>query len=118
MAKLEIPIEVKFDDFKAVIEEIKNLQTYKLSEDDDMVLVDLDKVADILSSHIEVKRNDAPQKTNADRIRAMSDAMSDDELAKFITSGYYQPHCPVESCPVVEDCEECWLDWLKKEVEE
>lgn len=52
--------------------------------------------------------------TNADRIRAMSD----DELAKFITSGYYQPHCPVGSCPVVEDCEECWLDWLKAEVEE
>lgn len=50
--------------------------------------------------------------TNADRIRAMSD----EELAKFITSEYYQPHCPVGSCPVVEDCEECWLDWLKAEV--
>lgn len=54
------------------------------------------------------------KKTNADRIRNMSD----EELAKFITSGYYQPHCPVGSCPVVEDCEDCWMEWLKKEVEE
>lgn len=59
------------------------------------------------------KRPQQPM-TNADRIRAMSD----EELAKFITSGYYQPHCPVGSCPVVEDCEDCWLRWMKAEVEE
>lgn len=61
--------------------------------------------------------DDVPQEpvkpTNADRMRSMTD----EELAKFITSGYYQPHCPVGSCPVVEDCEDCWLRWLKKEVE-
>lgn len=52
--------------------------------------------------------------TNGAKIRAMTD----EELAKFITSEYYQPHCPVGSCPVVEDCEDCWLRWLKEEVEE
>ena len=56
--------------------------------------------------------------TNADRIRSMTD----EELANFLF--------PLGSCPIVadglpfnesadcaDDCEKCWLDWLKKEVE-
>lgn len=66
-------------------------------------------VAEFGCKHFKPKQT----KTNGDSIRSMMD----EELAKFITSGYYQPHCPVGSCPVVEDCEDCWLRWLKKEVE-
>lgn len=56
--------------------------------------------------------------TNADRIRAMSD----EELAKWLwfKTGKcppfgYCPHPDLEKPCVVEDC---WLDWLKQEVEE
>lgn len=52
-------------------------------------------------------------KTNADKIRNMSD----EELAKWISSRK-------ETCPPIkewkcswESCHECWLDWLKKEAE-
>lgn len=61
---------------------------------------------------------DYERMTNADRIRAMSD----EELANFLF--------PLGSCPVVadglpfnesaecsDDCEKCWLDWLKQEVD-
>lgn len=54
----------------------------------------------------------AKEKTNADRIRAMSD----EELAKWIVGEHFSPHCPVTHCPMVEDCEDCWLSWLKEEV--
>lgn len=55
--KLEIPVKIEFDDVTGIIEEIKGLQTYKLFEDDDMLLVDLDDVADILANHIKAKQN-------------------------------------------------------------
>lgn len=52
--------------------------------------------------------------TNADRIRAMSD----EELAKWISSRK-------ETCPPIKEwkcswksCHECWLEWLKKEVDD
>lgn len=50
--------------------------------------------------------------TNADRIRSMTD----EELAEFITSRHYTPHCPVPQCETDEitDCEQCWLAWLRK----
>lgn len=55
--------------------------------------------------------------THADRIRAFTD----EELARFIVrkiqcpDGYtsvFGPHCVEEN-----GCEECWLEWLKKEAE-
>ena len=57
-------------------------------------------------------------KTNADRIRAMSD----EELCdKFIFGDAVNP-CPdigrTETCYKGKDCRECWLDWLKQEVKE
>ena len=52
------------------------------------------------------------QKTNADKIRAMND----EELAKVMER--------VLGCPVTgdckkmfEDCNDCWLDWLKQPAE-
>ncbi len=61
--------------------------------------------------------------TNADRIRAMSD----EELAVFMTSFWYDG--PKYACPVLMhigedkcyeqlDCRECWLDWLRQEATE
>ena len=53
--------------------------------------------------------------TNADRIRAMTD----EELAHFISEDYYVPHCPISGLCLAEGehegCEECWLIWLKQE---
>jgi len=53
--KLEIPITVEFDGMWEMVNEIKALQTYKLSENDDMLLVDRDDVADILKKHVRAK---------------------------------------------------------------
>ena len=55
-------------------------------------------------------------KTNADKIRAMTD----EELAHFISEDYYVPHCPISGLCLAEGehegCEVCWLNWLKQEV--
>ena len=54
-------------------------------------------------------------RTNADKIRSMSD----EEMAEFITARHYTPHCPVPQCEADEstDCDQCWLNWLRKEAE-
>lgn len=57
------------------------------------------------------------QKTNADRIRAMTD----EELAELMED---KGDCPPIECPhdgegakvTRLDCKACWLDWLKQEV--
>lgn len=60
------------------------------------------------------------KKTNADRIRAMSD----EELTEFFTAEEYDGakyfSCPVlHPCPKPSeaDCRECWLDWLRQKAE-
>ena len=52
--------------------------------------------------------------TNADRIRAMTD----EELAKYMGDVQTWGGCPnhgARNC--TENCADCWLDWLKQEVE-
>ena len=56
--------------------------------------------------------------TNADKIRQMSD----EELAQhlFDVSNYACPpgkEFTTVFCGKYPDCKECWLDWLKQEVE-
>lgn len=53
------------------------------------------------------------QRTNADRIRAMSD----EELAKRLD---YELRCPAsgDCAKMFKDCKACWLDWLQKPAEE
>ena len=56
------------------------------------------------------------KRTNADRIRAMTD----EELAEFITGAAYDfverpGMCDVCDTATVQHCENCWLDWLKQE---
>lgn len=50
--KLNIPIEVVFDDLNSMIDELGKLQKYKFGEGDDMTLVDVCDVADILMRHV------------------------------------------------------------------
>lgn len=52
MAKLEAHITASFDDIREIVDEIKALPTYKIS---DLVLVRLSSVADILSNHVKAK---------------------------------------------------------------
>ena len=51
------------------------------------------------------------QRTNADRIRSMTD----EELAAFMTKGC--DNITIDACKRNHDCAECWLDWLKEEAE-
>ena len=53
--------------------------------------------------------------TNADRIRSMTD----EELARFIFIGCDGRKCVEtdESESIPHQCERCWLDWLKQEVD-
>lgn len=54
--------------------------------------------------------------TNGDRIRAMTD----EELAYWMTHLHEDGHCLNERCQIFQDktCEECVIDWLKLPVEE
>jgi len=66
--------------------------------------------------------DDVPQEpvkpTNADRIRAMSD----EDLAEWRSQKFYVPNCAYMECPERDEkddfsCTDCWLMWLKEEVE-
>ena len=52
---LSVQIKADFDDMKALLEDIGNLQTYKLSEGDDMVLADIEDIKCILAKHVKAK---------------------------------------------------------------
>lgn len=54
--KLNIPIEVVFDDLNSMIDELGKLQKYKFGEGDDMTLVDVCDVADILMRHVKARK--------------------------------------------------------------
>lgn len=53
-------------------------------------------------------------KTNADRIREMSD----EELAKLLESGTFICGRLKDVCEDMTGCEECLLAWLRSQVEE
>lgn len=53
-------------------------------------------------------------KTNADRIRAMTD----EELAKLLSTGTFICEGRKDICENMPGCEECRLAWLKAPVEE
>lgn len=52
MAKLEIPIHVYMGELEEIINELKYLQTYKLFEGSDKVLVNCDDVVKIFANHL------------------------------------------------------------------
>ncbi|MBQ6240892.1 MAG: hypothetical protein IJK56_11130 [Firmicutes bacterium] len=52
MAKLEIPIVVDISEIESLIDEIKHLQTYKLSYGDEQILIDREDVIKIFAAHV------------------------------------------------------------------
>lgn len=52
MAKIEIPIRVYMGEIEEIINELKHLQTYKLFEEDDKVLINRDDVIKIFANHL------------------------------------------------------------------
>lgn len=60
MAKCEIPVRVYFGEIDEIIRELKQLQTYKLFDGAEEVLVEIDEVAGVLAKH--VKATTAEQK--------------------------------------------------------
>lgn len=65
--KLKIPIEVDFDDIQSLFDDINHLQTYKLFEGSDELMVCLEDVADVLVKHIKAK-----EKRQSDHIAEVS----------------------------------------------
>lgn len=55
--KLEIPIIVGFDDLESLLDDLKKLQTYKLFEGDEMVLVNIEDVAKVLMDHVKAQKS-------------------------------------------------------------
>ena len=58
-----------------------------------------------------------PPKTNADRIRNMTD----EELAEWIDNLLDAQGCPpkgIDNCTKFDECDKCWLKWLKEEVKD
>lgn len=55
--KIEFPIKVKveLDGIDEILQELQELQTYKLFETDEMLLVSRADVADILTRHVKAK---------------------------------------------------------------
>lgn len=52
MTKLEIPIHIYMGEFEEIINELKQLQTYKLFDDDDKVLINCDDTVKIFINHL------------------------------------------------------------------
>ena len=81
---------------------------------EDLKLVE--KAANLIAKCIE---EECDIKTNADRIRSMND----EELAHFFASIFEQEsRCPEDAwdrCTYPDnECQDCWLYWLRKEVKE
>lgn len=53
------------------------------------------------------------KKTNADRIRSMTD----EELAKLLDNARVSCGGVMGGRNCMADCRKCWLDWLRQEVE-
>ena len=47
-----ITVKCDFDDIQQIVDEIKELQTYKLFEDDDMILINRAELVKILLKHL------------------------------------------------------------------
>lgn len=52
---INIPVEVNFDSISDILDDLNKLQTYKLYEGSDEILVNKADVADVLARHLEVK---------------------------------------------------------------
>ncbi len=53
--KLHVDVKCDFDDIQQIIDEVKCLQTYKLFEGDDMILINRADLVDILVKHLRTR---------------------------------------------------------------
>lgn len=54
--RIMIPVNVNLEEVEKLISELKRLQTYKLAEGDEKILVDSDDVIKILFNHLKAER--------------------------------------------------------------
>ena len=121
----ESPIKVMMTDeiVKRLHDEIDRevfrvIQRYGISVDKDELIKALQyDRGQYEKGFLDGRRCKPPIRTQADRIRAMTD----EELARFIAYYGCPPNtnncCPKEFAGEDEtDCEACWLKWLKEEV--
>lgn len=99
--KVKIPVEVDLNGIDGIVDEIKCLQKYKLSDDDEMELVSLDDVAEILINHIEAREKSEPQRMRGRWVGTEFDGYADGNPV------YYEWKCSACGC-VVEDEEPTW----------
>ena len=55
---INIPVEVKFDSISDILDDLDKLQTYKLYEGSDEILVNKADVADVLARHLVVQESE------------------------------------------------------------
>ena len=106
---LSVQVKVEFDDMKALLEDIGNLQTYKLFEGDDMVLVNIKDIKDILTKYVKAKEVQ-PERTKGSFIGTEYDGYADGEPV------YYEWKCSECGCVFEDDeptynfCPNCGAD--------
>lgn len=59
-----------------------------------------------------------PPKTNADRIRAMTDEELAEWLYKMRERLTCIPDIQIEKCAKETDCKKCYLEWVRKEADQ
>lgn len=76
-------------------------------------------------AYVPVIVNGKLKRTNADRIRSMSDEelaemflTHDEQLYRHCPSDTFAEYCQVKPCVECCDCKACWLDWLRQDAEE
>lgn len=79
MAKLEIPVVVDISEIESLIDEIKHLQTYKLSYGTEQILVDRDDVIKIFAAHVRanIKQGRKAGKTLAEEVERIKREITD-----------------------------------------
>jgi hypothetical protein len=94
----------------------------ELSRENESLAKSVNEASEILRKRWIPVTERLPQ-TNADKLRAMSD----EELAEFFTPFYYDGpkfYCPAQAdvgegeCAAKSDCRQCWLNWLRQEVQD
>ena len=87
--EFKIPIiTVGINDMESLIEDLGHLQTYKLFEDADRVLVDVDDVIKVLKNHVEVQRKEKRTGWWVDELRE----------TEFSDCGLYETACICSVC--------------------
>lgn len=102
---LSVQVKADFDDIKVLLEDIGNLQTYKLFEGDDMVLANIEDIKGILAKHVKVKEVQPERKKGKwiyDTERVMNNG--------GIYSQYHCSECGFQSVSRMNFCGYCGAD--------